>query len=432
MECARGCSNVGIRIPCKTTLHLIVVFALFSFSKGDKLGKYFSKASCELDPTWLLQNEGQNQTHNANSTFELRRKCESIHHSCTCDSPQQIRCHNPAIKDLNIIIKNIAESIGLDIKMLDWNLPGIEVFTKKVFRNQNQKPYDNLHLMGLFISSNGTLRRLEDGSLLGLRKELQVLGLSDNNLGPDIPKEIFSIPNLARLDVSKNNISNLHPILSRSRSLRYLDLSNNHLQSIHKQKTNLLPDSLCTLKVAYNQITLEGLSGTNLVQIGLLDLSHNNLTGNLTRDIFGGRGGEKIETLYLDNNQLHYIGENSFHGLPKLKHLWLSHNNIDRLDRNSFVGLKDLSYIDLSHNQILDITRGLFEPLSKSLTKLVLSDNHLSVLYSPITAVPLSSLTYLDLQNNEIIKIEGNSFESLSSLKSLLLAGNIGLIFILI
>ena len=204
------------------------------------------------------------------------------------------------------------------------------------------------------------------------------------------------------------------------------------MQSIHKQKTNLLPDSLCTLKVAYNQITLEGLSGTNLVQIGLLDLSHNNLTGNLTRDIFGGRGGEKIETLYLDNNQLHYIGENSFHGLPKLKHLWLSHNNIDRLDRNSFVGLKDLSYIDLSHNQILDITRGLFEPLSKSLTKLVLSYNHLSVLYSPITAVPLSSLTYLDLQNNEIIKIEGNSFESLSSLKSLLLAGNIGLIFILI
>ena len=93
--------------------------------------------------------------------------------------------------------------------MLDWNLPGTDVFPKYIFRNSSGKSNNSLHLIGLFISSNGTLCRLEDGSFLGLRDELKILGLSDNNLGPEIPHEIFSLPHLIRLDVSKNNISKL-------------------------------------------------------------------------------------------------------------------------------------------------------------------------------------------------------------------------------
>lgn len=420
--------NVVPYTICKSIVHILPFLTLMEVANSGHLGKYFNNVSCQLDSTLQQQNVTIDQIFTPNSTVELRKKCENIDLSCTCDSPQKMRCHNPAIENLNNIIMNITESVELDIKMLDWNLPGMEVFRKNVFRNSNEPDNNSLHLLGLFISSNGTLRRLEDGSFLGLRKELQILGLSDNNFGPEIPKEIFSLPHLVQLDVSKNNISYLRPILNyTTRSLKYLDLSNNNLESINDLPTNLFPESLCTLKVTHNKLTLEGLTGANFVKIGLLDLSNNNISGNLTRDIFDGGGGKQIEILYLDYNQLRYVGENSFCGLPMLKNLWLSHNNIDRLDKESFRCLDHLSYIDLSHNQILDITRGLFEPTANTLTKLILSHNHLSVLYSPLTAVSLSRLTYIDLQNNEIIKIEGRSLQSLPNLKTLLLSGEFGL-----
>jgi Leucine-rich repeat (LRR) protein len=336
-----------------------------------------------------------------------------------------MRCHNPGISKLNGIITRIAESEDLDIKMLDWNLPGLDVFTKKVFLTSIQKADNNLHLIGLFVSSNGTLRMIEDGAFLGLRNDIQNLGLSDNNLGPEIPKEIFSLPNLLQLDISRNNISTLRPISNHNtRSLKYLDLSENNLERINDIHVNLFPRNLCTLKVSYNRLTLDGLSGANFAQIGSLDLSHNEISGNLTNSIFNGTGGKHVEKLHLDYNQIRNIGENSFCGLPKLKHLWLSHNNIEGLDKKSFMCLKHLSYINLSHNRILDITKGLFEPLSSSLKELILSNNHLSLVGdSPITSVPLSTLTYLDLQNNDINKIEGKCFQNLPYLETLLLGG---------
>ena len=411
-------------------IHLLVSLVLLqnlANSDDDELGKYFNNVSCQLNPTIPTnQNAGSiTASFSSNSTFELRRSCAAIDPTCSCDSPQKMRCHNPSLEKLNNIIEKLARSTDLHIKMLDWNLPGIYTFDDKVFQINNTK--DSLHLIGLFISTNGTLRRIEDGSFLGLRKNLQILSLSDNNLGPEMPQEIFSLPNLLQLDLSRNKISNLRrPIWNQdTRSLKYLDLSYNVLETINDKHVNIFPQSLCTLKINHNKLTLSGISKVNFAKVGFLDLSNNDITGNLTSSIFNAKGGKYIESLYLDYNKLHYIGENSFCGLLRLKHLWLSYNNIDRLDKNSFKCLKHLSYIDLSHNQILDITRGLFDPLSRSLKELILSNNHLSVIYSPMSLLPLASLKYLDLRNNEIIKIEGQSFGSIPSLETLLLGGMI-------
>ena len=405
--------------------HCLIFLLLLQSTNSGELGPYFNSISCQSNSSMLFQtNEGIHPIYSGNSTIELRKTCENVDKACTCDSPQLMRCHNPNTGNLSNIIRAISSSPTLDIKMLDLNLPNIQIFTKKYFRRPNQKSKNSLKLVGLFVSSNGTLNTLEDGSFLGLRQDLQVLGLSDNHLGPELPQEIFSLPNLVRLDISKNRISSLRPILKHStRSLNYLDLSGNDLERINNFNSSIFPDSLCTLRLSHNEITLDGLLKANLAQIGYLDLSNNKMSGNLTKYIFDGRGGKQVETLYLDSNYLSYIGENSFCGLPMLKYLRLSHNSIDQLDKNSFKCLKHVTYIDLSYNQILDITRGLFDPISDSLTNLILSNNHLSVLYSPITTVPLAKLTYLDLQNNEIIKIGGNTFEFLNSLTTLLLAG---------
>ena len=402
----------------------LVLLQNFSNSGNVKIGKYFNNVSCQLNPTIATTQNvtSTNESFNSNSTFELRRSCEAVDPSCTCDSPQKMRCHNPSQNNLNHIIKDLATSSDLYIKMLDWNLPGLEIFKDKIFSAEI-----DLHLIGLFISSNGTLQRIEDGSFLGLRKNLQILGLSDNNLGPEIPQEIFSLPTLLQLDLSKNKISNLRrPIRNQNtRSLQYLDLSNNVLETINENSVDLFPKSLCTLKLSHNKLTLIGISGANFENIGFLDLSNNNITGSLTSLVFSGKGGKQIESLYLDYNNVDYIGRNSFCGLSRLKNLWLSFNNIDRLHRNSFKCLKHLSYIDLSHNQILDVTRGLFEPLANSLKELILSHNHLSVINPSMSSLPLTRLTYLDLQNNEIIKIEGQSFDTIPSLQTLLLGGKV-------
>ena len=128
------CYNVFTRTPCRALIHQLVVFlALLEFANNQEIGKYFNNVSCQLNSPLLQQNDSINQTFSANSTVELRRKCEGIDSSCSCDSPQIMRCHNPGISKLNGIITRIAESEDLDIKMLDWNLPGLDVFTKKVF-----------------------------------------------------------------------------------------------------------------------------------------------------------------------------------------------------------------------------------------------------------------------------------------------------------
>ena len=414
---------------CKTIPYIILMVAmLVRVTNSDQLIQDPSNVSCHI--TTKMQQQ-QNVTINPkiipNSTVELRKNCENIDVSCTCDSPQIMRCHNTPTGNLNKIIRGLANSIDLNIPMMDWNLPGLEVFPKNIFRDDNGNTYKNLHLNGLFISSNGTLHKLEDGTFLGLREELNILGLSDNNLGPEISQEIFSLRHLIRLDVSKNNISQFRPILNQATpSLNYLDISYNNLNSINDINTTLFPQSLCTLKASHNKLSINGLSGADFAQIGYLDLSNNRLSGNLTGDIFNSGGGKQIQNIYLDWNQLHYIGRNAFCGLPMLEYLQLSHNNIDRLDKESFkCHLNKLSYIDLSHNQILDITRGLFEPLAKSLRSLFLAHNHLQVLDSTFTPVPLQRLRYLDLQNNDIIKVEPQSLQSLPNLDTLLLTGKL-------
>ena len=401
----------------------MVLLQSFANSDDDGVGKYFNNVSCQMNQSiaTTTQNAGSfTSTFGSNSTFELRQRCESIDSSCSCDSPQKMRCHNPSRENLNLIVGKLAGSSNLHIKMLDWNIPGLKIFSDKVFKSNI-----DLHLIGLFISTNGSLSRIEDGSFVGLRKNLQILSLSDNNLGPEIPQEIFSLTNILQLDLSKNRISNLRRSIwnKNTQSLKYLDLSNNILKTINEKSAISFPQSLCTLKLSHNKLTLAGISGANYENVGLLDLSNNDISGDLTSLVFSGKGGKHIESLYLDYNNLHYIGENSFCGLSRLKNLWLSHNAIDRFDKNSFKCLKQLSYIDLSHNQILDITRGLFEPFGDSLKELILSHNHLSVISSPMSSISLKRLSYLDLRNNEIIKIEGQSFNSFPSLETLLLGG---------
>ena len=146
--------------------HCLIFLVLLQSTNSGELGPYFNSNSCQSNSSMLFQtNEGIHPIYSGNSTIELRKTCENVDKACTCDSPQLMRCHNPNTENLSNIIMAIASSPKLDIKMLDLNLPNIQIFAKKYFRRPKQKNKNSLKLVGLFVSSNGTLDTLEDGSV---------------------------------------------------------------------------------------------------------------------------------------------------------------------------------------------------------------------------------------------------------------------------
>ena len=114
----QGFPNVVARDPCKAVIHHLVLWMLLEITNGGELGKRFNNVSCQLSSTLPQQNVSINQTLLGNSTFELRKKCGSIDPSCSCDSPQKMRCHNPSITALNDIINRMSATSDLDIKTL--------------------------------------------------------------------------------------------------------------------------------------------------------------------------------------------------------------------------------------------------------------------------------------------------------------------------
>ncbi|KAJ7999522.1 hypothetical protein DPEC_G00195300 [Dallia pectoralis] len=198
--------------------------------------------------------------------------------------------------------------------------------------------------------------------------------------------------------------------------LRYLFLSHNKLTAVPSD----LPDSLRQLRLAHNLIsvispgafgnldnlTILLLQGnrlsvitetgfTGLVSINLLDLSGNRFSS------FPSHLPPSTQQLYLSNNSLSGLGEDSLRGFTNLKYLRLSLCGLlsPSLPRQSF-NLSSLVELDLSHNKL--------------------------------TSIPLvpSTLQYLYLEGNQIQEFNVSSFcsevgpTSYSRMKVLRLDGN--------
>ncbi|XP_042262816.1 lumican [Thunnus maccoyii] len=240
-----------------------------------------------------------------------------------------------------------------------------------------------------------------------------------------------------------NNISSMSPsVLANITGLRWLILDHNQLQSDKldqatlKNQTQLcyffanhnllssvpsgLPAGLRQLRLAYNQIssispgalqnlhnlTLLLLQGNRLQTItagdfrGLLSLSLLDLSGNLFSSV-PGHLPPTVQQLYLSNNSLSVLEEDSFVGFLNLKYLRLSH-----------CGLQSHSV----HPQVFNIS---------SLVELDLSYNK----FTTIPTVP-TTLQYLYLEANEIQEFNVTSFcrevgpLSYSRMKILRLDGN--------
>lgn len=260
---------------------------------------------------------------------------------------------------------------------------------------------------------------------------LQTLDLSNNNLSEfpqvilsmnllqlflgqnsikQIPAEIHKLTNLRLLYLDDAGLSALPSSMSSMGSLIELHVAGNQLSSIPEGLTQLQ-----LINVSGNKLKTfpEGLASTSSLKY--LNVSDNHLGDNGIALLFRMMNkGQlmQLHTLCLDGNGLTQL-PSAIALLTNLRRLSCARNNLTMLP--PLKTLERLERLDASHNKLTNV--GNF--LSGNLRELYLSHNNLR--YMP--AVPLQFLEVLCVNDNQLQEIE-SWIGSFRSLKRLELAGN--------
>ncbi|KAI3410761.1 uncharacterized protein J3R85_018461 [Psidium guajava] len=272
---------------------------------------------------------------------------------------------------------------------------------------------------------------------LAEQHSLQFLDLSDNQIQGEIPKWIWEHQNLMYLNLSSNLLDDIGtPSPNLSSILYILDLRKNRLRG----QTLPLPPSATYMDFSSNNFTLvippTSLSGAFFFSLSnnsfqgfipesickadhleVLDLSHNNLSGNIPDCL----AMESLKVLNLQNNSLGgSIIPESICKAEYLEVLDLSHNNLSG-NMPDCLAMESLKVLNLRNNAL----NGSIIPKSickaENLEVLDLSHNNLSG--NIPDCLVMESLKILNLQNNAL---DGSiiNFPETCGLKTLAISSN--------
>ncbi|XP_051886287.1 leucine-rich repeat and IQ domain-containing protein 1 [Pristis pectinata] len=205
--------------------------------------------------------------------------------------------------------------------------------------------------------------------------------------------------------------------VSNCKSLKYIDVQENNIKSIH----GLELEDLCVLLLSHNQITsVHGLE--KCTNLRILELSHNNITR-----IGGLESLKKLQRLVVDHNQL--ISTKGLSETPTLLYLDCSFNHLSSIEGIDNCGL--LQTLKLQNNNLSELPRFGNHVLLRDLR---LDDNSISTLkelsdyWLPMLqhlSVSQNSLMHLtDMSEFQLLERFNISNNRLSDLKSLLLCLN--------
>ncbi|XP_075666279.1 uncharacterized protein LOC142636085 [Castanea sativa] len=305
---------------------------------------------------------------------------------------------------------------------------------------------------------------------------LETLFLDLNQISGHIPSYLSNCSNLIQVDFAGNLLSGPIPkSLGNLKYLKSLVLNVNQLteEPVHQEHNFLTSLTSCRfleeLAISINPLnitipkaignfsaTLKGIYAgegqingripmeiSSLKNLAFLDLSYNNLVGNiplsfgemeglqrlhLSENNIGGRIPEelcqlrKLGELLLSNNKLSGPIPNCIGNLTLLQRLNLSHNKLTSSIPLNLWSLKNVIFMDLSSNF-------LGGTLSQNMTKLVAIE-HVDLTHNQITGnIPsiigtFESLGYLDLSTNSFQGDIPQSFGQLKGLDQLDLSNN--------
>ncbi|XP_030055915.1 transforming growth factor beta activator LRRC32 [Microcaecilia unicolor] len=308
--------------------------------------------------------------------------------------------------------------------------------------------FANMTSLNILNLSNNQLDQFVQQSKpgIGLIPQVKILDLSGNSLYNGMAEHfIEKAPSLTHLSLASNSITTISAkMFIGSPSLTDLDLHNNIIMDIEEGAFENLPH-LFKLDLSMNSLTC--ISGYNLQQLHILDLSKNSIETFHTTESEEEYNLEELDlsenklmdfpvlpkknwliSLNVSKNLIQLGSESSPDDINYLEEDWLkdSFQILNQTPKTtvknaSSVNLSKLVYLDLSYNEIKSIPDGFFDTMS-SLHFLNLSKNCLQT-YVVTSNYALTSLVTLDLSYN-VLQNLSIAINTLTSLQTFYLQSN--------
>ncbi|CAH2252022.1 nephrocan-like [Pelobates cultripes] len=232
----------------------------------------------------------------------------------------------------------------------------------------------------------------------------------DNNRLQFFPENFFAyFSSLQYLRMAGNQLLKIPGHLPKT--LQHLRLERNHIKNVKIRDIKHL-DNLSELNLSGNQ-----LSTADSVQV-LSNLSSFDISKNQIQ-FLPHRFPTKLQRLDCSNNQISRLTVLNFKNLQSLKHLFLDNNIVSRIDDNSFHWCVHLSNLAMEQNLLTSLPLGL--PVT--LTRLDLKGNKIEYI-GESEVKGLRKLQVLNLRNNKISLLDHQVLECLPRLRHLYLEGN--------
>ncbi|CAK9802107.1 Toll-like receptor Tollo [Anthophora quadrimaculata] len=261
----------------------------------------------------------------------------------------------------------------------------------------NRDTFSRLVRLLILDLSFNTLTRIDSHVFKGLYS-LQILKLEHNQIEILLDGCFGSLTNLHSLTLSHNRIARFDPAHTVGlNTLGQLFLDSNELKTMHRHVFDNLT-GLQDLSLSGNYLTEIPYAVRVLRSLKTLDLGNNHVS-RIDNDSFAGLS--ELYGLRLVDNKLEKVSREAFAELPALQVLNLANNYIRHVEQSAFASNPVLRAIRLDGNQLTEI-RGAFTSLT-TLVWLNVSDNKL--LWFDYSHLPVS-IEWLDIHANQISELE--------------------------
>lgn len=266
--------------------------------------------------------------------------------------------------------------------------------------------FDQLtELTHLDLSFNQIFYFEKQNSFRGLNS-LRFLNLSRNKLTQIEEENLNNMISIRFINLDFNKITRIRKqVFNKMTQLETLSFKFNRLKSIDKDAFKGTQANLKNVYINANQLNELNRFVFEFYNVSCLDLSFN----SIATVRFNGKSFDFIHSIYLSNNNISKLEDDSFRNANQTRYLSLSNNKIKIINDKVFQELVELLELDLSNNllEILETKTFWFNVYLESL----------NVKNNKIKQITTIYVNKINLENNLIIEIDLSIFDDIWNLE---------------